>query len=58
MPPQAVDARVAKLGLRAEVHKKIVAHCDGCDRETELVMSSGGYVSCTECGLTRQWQLA
>jgi len=58
MPPEAVDARVAKLGLRPEVHKKVLTHCDDCDRDTEFVMSSGGYVSCTECGTTRQWRLA
>ena len=57
MPPQAVDARLAKLGLRPEVHRKVLAHCDTCDRETELIMSSGGYVSCTECGTTCRWQV-
>jgi hypothetical protein len=55
--PHVVDARVVKLGLRPEVHKKVRALCDGCDRETELVMSSGGYVTCTECGTTREWQV-
>jgi hypothetical protein len=58
MSPAAVDAKVAKLGLRPEVHKKVKAVCDGCDRETELVMSSGGYVTCTECGTIRQWKVA
>lgn len=56
MAPEAVDAKAAKLGLRSEVRRKLHAHCGGCDRETELVMSSGGYVSCTECGTTRRWQ--
>jgi hypothetical protein len=58
LPPTAIDAKLAKLGLRPEVHKKLLAHCDGCDRDTVLVMSSGGYVSCTECHTTRQWTAA
>ena len=53
--PEAMDLRLARSGLRPEVRRKIVAHCDGCERETELVVSSGGYVSCTECGTTWRW---
>lgn len=56
MPPQAVDAKAAKL--RPEVRRKVLSHCSGCERETELVMSSGGYVSCTECGTTWKWVTA
>lgn len=55
MPSEAVDAKAAKLGIRSEVRRRILAHCSGCDRDTELVMSSGGYISCTECGTTRRW---
>ena len=58
LPPVAIDAKLAKLGLRPEVHKKMMLQCDGCDRETEHVMSSGGYVSCTECKTTRRWTVA
>jgi uncharacterized Zn finger protein len=51
-----MDARLAKSGLRPETRRRLVAHCDGCGRETELVLSSGGYVSCTECGTTWRWK--
>ena len=53
--PEAMDARLAKSGLRPEIRRKVTAHCDGCDRDTELMVSSGGYVTCTECGTTRRW---
>lgn len=58
MAPEAVDARAVKHGLRPEVHRKVAAHCTACDRDTELVMSSGGYATCSECGTTRRWTLA
>lgn len=51
----AMDARLAKSGIRPEIRRKVLGHCDGCERETELVVSSGGYLSCTECGTTRRW---
>lgn len=50
--PDAVDARLAKSGLRPEIRRKLRGHCEGCDGEVDLVVSSGGYVSCTECGTT------
>ena len=53
----AMDARLAKSGLRSEVRRKVASTCDGCGRETELVVSSGGYVSCTECGSTWRWRV-
>ena len=53
----AMDARLAKSGLRPEVRRKVASVCDGCGRETELVVSSGGYVSCTECGSTWRWRV-
>jgi hypothetical protein len=48
----AMDARLAKSGLRPEIRRKIVGHCDGCAREVDLLVSSGGYMSCAECGTT------
>jgi predicted RNA-binding Zn-ribbon protein involved in translation (DUF1610 family) len=48
----AMDARLAKSGLRPEIRRKVAGHCEGCDREVELLVSSGGYVSCPECGTT------
>ena len=53
----AMDARLAKSGLRSEVRRKVASVCEGCGRDTQLVVSSGGYVSCTECGSTWRWQL-
>ena len=55
IPLEAVDARLAKSGLRPEVRRKVAGYCAACDRDTELVVSSGGYVTCTECGTTRRW---
>ena len=53
---EAMDARLAKSGLRPEIRRKLSGHCEGCGRETELVLSSGGYLSCTECGTTWRWR--
>ncbi len=55
MSADAMDARLAKSGLRPEIRRKVAALCMGCERETELVISSGGYVSCSECGSTWRW---
>ena len=55
MSPDAVDARMAKSGLRPDIRRKVSGFCNSCDRDTELVVSSGGYVTCTECGTTRRW---
>jgi hypothetical protein len=58
VPAEVVDVRLAKSGLRPEVRRKIVGHCPACDRDTELLVSSGGYVTCTECETTRRWTVA
>ena len=51
---EAMDARLAKSGLRPEIRRRLVGRCDGCDRETEQVLSLGGYLSCSECGTTQR----
>jgi hypothetical protein len=53
----AMDARLAKSGLRPDTYRKVHGACDACDRDTDLVVSSGGYLSCTECGATRKWKI-
>jgi hypothetical protein len=58
IPVEAMDARLAKSGLRPDNHRSVQGHCDACDRETELVISCGGFLSCTECGSTRRWRVA
>ena len=58
MPPAAVDAKLAKSGLRPEIRRKVLGHCNACERDTELLVSSGGYVTCAECGTTRRWTVA
>ena len=58
VPPAVVDARLAKSGLRPETRRKVLSHCDACDRETEMMISSGGYVTCSECFTTRRWVVA
>jgi hypothetical protein len=57
MSPEAVDALLAKSGYRPEIRRKVVGHCWGCDHETELLLSRGGYYSCTECGTTAKWSI-
>lgn len=54
MSTEAMDARLAKSGLRPDSHRTLLGHCEACERDTELVVSLGGYVSCTECGTTRK----
>jgi hypothetical protein len=51
---EAMDARLAKSGLLPEIRRRLVGRCDGCDRNTEQVLSLGGYLSCTECGTTQR----
>lgn len=58
MPLEAVDARLARSGLRPEVRRTVPGYCEACDRPTEFIVSSGGYTTCTECGTTRRWQVA
>ena len=58
IPVDAMDARLAKSGLRPDIHRKVRGYCDACGRETELVVSYGGYLSCTECRGTRRWRIA
>ena len=53
--PEAMDARLAKSGLLPEIRRKVQSHCDACGQDAELVVSSGGYVSCTVCGTTWRW---
>ena len=53
----AMDARLAKSGLRPDTRRKVRGRCDACDRDTDLVVSFGGYLSCTECGATRRWRI-
>ena len=57
LPVEAMDVRLAKSGLRPELRRKFMAHCDDCDRDTEHLLSSGGYVTCTECNATARWFL-
>ncbi len=57
MSPEAVDARLAKSGYRQEIRRKVLGHCLGCDYETELLSSVGGYFTCTECGTTAKWSI-
>ena len=57
MPPEAVGAKLAKSGYLPQVSRKVLGHCLGCDRETELVLSHGGYSSCSECGTTARWSV-
>lgn len=55
--PDAMDARLAKSGLVPEIRRRVPSVCESCGRDTELLVSSGGYVSCTECGSTWRWRL-
>lgn len=57
MSAEAMDARLAKSGLLPEVRRKVVGHCSECEQDTELLLSSGGYFTCTVCGSIRKWAL-
>jgi hypothetical protein len=52
-PATIMDARLARSGLAEKSHPKVIAQCDGCGRVTELVLTLGGYATCTECHSTR-----
>ena len=52
--PDAMAVRVAKAGVRPEQHYNVRGMCDGCDREVNLMLTRGGYVTCPECGTTRR----
>ena len=54
MSAEAMDARLAKSGLRPDNHCSFLGRCEACERDTEQVVSMGGYLSCTECGTTRK----
>ncbi|HYD52343.1 MAG TPA: hypothetical protein VEA99_06940 [Gemmatimonadaceae bacterium] len=58
MSPEAVDARLVHHGLKPEVHRKIHGHCINCEVDSELIMSSGGYVTCSVCGAMTRWRVA
>ena len=51
---EAMGVRVAKSGMRPDQHSTIRAVCDGCKRETDLMVTRGGYATCSECGTTRR----
>ena len=51
--PTAMDAHLAKAGLGPPGRARVLGHCGGCDRTTELALSVGGYATCVECGTTR-----
>lgn len=51
---EAMAVRVAKSGMRPDQHATVRAVCDGCQREEELMLTRGGYVTCPECGATRR----
>ena len=51
--PPAMDAVLAKLGLGPPGRARVVGHCGGCERTTELILSAGGYATCAECGTTQ-----
>lgn len=54
-PVAAMDARLVRSGLDGVPHRRARAYCDGCDRDTEVVLSVGGYATCADCGRTRRW---
>lgn len=51
---EAMAVRIAKSGLRPDLHATVHAVCDGCQREEDLMLTRGGYVTCPECGATRR----
>lgn len=53
-PSEVMDARLVKSGLAGGSHCHVSAKCDDCGRETDHVLSLGGYVTCAECRGTRK----
>lgn len=53
----AVDARLARSGLAPRAFRHVWTPCELCGRTTEQLLSAGGYVTCGECGATRDWQV-
>ena len=50
---EAMDVRLAKSGALPDQHGTVRAVCEGCQRENDLMLTRGGYVTCPECGATR-----
>ena len=53
-PAAVMDLRLAKSGLRPEHRTHVRTHCEGCDRETDMLLTVGGYATCEECGTTQR----
>lgn len=51
---EAMAVRIAKSGLRPDLHATVRAVCDGCQQERDLMLTRGGYVTCPDCGATRR----
>lgn len=57
-PPEAMKARLARSGFDTSGLRHLRAHCDGCDRETDMVVLSREYCHCMECHATNHWRVA
>lgn len=58
-PLEVMDAMLVRSGLPlSPAHRRVTGSCEACGRETEQVLSAGGYITCTECGTTRGWAVA
>ena len=57
-PVEVMDAMLVRSGLPLSPgHRRVKSMCESCGRETEQVLSAGGYITCTECRVTRGWEL-
>jgi hypothetical protein len=58
-PVAVMDAMLVRSGLPLPPgHRRVKGTCEACGRETEQVLSAGGFLTCTECGATRGWATA
>ncbi|MGE0351938.1 MAG: hypothetical protein AB7I33_00215 [Gemmatimonadales bacterium] len=57
LPPEEMKARLARSGFDTTGLKHVRAHCDGCDRETDMVVLNREYWHCTECNTINRWRL-
>jgi len=55
-PAEVMASRLAHSGLSLRHLPTVHAHCDSCDRTTELVVLPKNFVTCTECGGTMKWK--
>lgn len=58
LPPEDMKARLARSGFDTGGLRHLRAHCDGCDRATDMVVLNRELCHCTECHTANRIRLA